>query len=88
MLSETPALYPLLNGYSNLTYALDLRQSGETSERLDQITRGLALDLQRLKKLMPTMLSPGEQQRLALARVLAAALAVLLLDEPLSSLDD
>ena len=80
------ALFPHLDVARNVAFGLDRLPKAERRRRVDEV-----LELVRLGGLAsryPHELSGGEQQRVALARALAPRPAVVLLDEPFSSLDE
>ena len=72
---------------ANIRYALEVRGLAppERDKRLDTVLR--IARLEHLADRPARVLSGGEQQRLALARALSTAPAILFLDEPTASLD-
>jgi thiamine transport system ATP-binding protein len=80
-------LFPHLDVASNVAYPLRIRRR-PAPERRDRVTELLALvGLGGYGHRSPSELSGGERQRVALARALAVRPRLLLLDEPLASLD-
>jgi ABC-type Fe3+/spermidine/putrescine transport system ATPase subunit len=86
-LFQDPALFPHLNARRNITYGLWAKGLGqdEIGARLFELCN--LLNISHLLERYPRDLSGGERQRVALARSLAPAPHVLLLDEPFNSLD-
>jgi ABC-type Fe3+/spermidine/putrescine transport system ATPase subunit len=84
---QRPALFPHLTVEANVAFGLRIdKLSG--SETRTRVRDALALvELAGYEGRRPHELSGGQQQRVAIARALVKRPAVLLLDEPLSSLD-
>lgn len=80
-------LFPHCNTFDNVAFGL--RASGYTCDRIrDKVEETLdLLHIEHLKNRYPKDLSGGEKQRIGLARSIIMEPKILLLDEPLASLD-
>jgi ABC-type sugar transport system ATPase subunit len=81
------ALWPHMTVYKNMTFALEI-QKLPREEMNRRVKESLAeVQMEGYEDRYPREMSGGQQQRIALARMLAYRPKVFLMDEPLSNLD-
>ena len=78
-------LFPHLTVKANLTYGMRLVPRTERYVSYDQVVE--LLGIRHLLTRRPAKLSGGEKQRVAIGRALLTSPSLLLMDEPLASLD-
>ncbi len=81
------ALWPHMTVYKNITFALEIQKM--TKEEMTQRVKEVLAEVKMsgYEDRYPREMSGGQQQRIALARMLAYRPRVFLMDEPLSNLD-
>ena len=87
LIFQSYALWPHMTVLKNIAYGLKLRKwdKNRIAARVKEVLG--VVGLEGLENRLPSQLSGGQMQRVAVARSLAAAPGVLLFDEPLSNLD-
>lgn len=87
LLGQQARLFPHLSARENIAFGQRARRVPRTQARAEAEAWLERIGLRDLGDRRPAHLSGGQQQRIALARALATSPRVLLLDEPLTSLD-
>lgn len=79
-------LFPHLSVKSNLTYGMKFVSPQDRYVKFDSVVE--LLGIEHLLNRRPSKLSGGEKQRVAIGRALLTSPRLLLMDEPLASLDE
>src|SRR3954452_20058419 len=89
MVFQDYALYPSMRGKGNLAYYFQVhdRTKEEADQRTKEVAQIMGVGFDLLMGRVPTTLSGGEQQRVAIGRCIVRDPSLFLMDEPISNLD-
>jgi len=90
MVFQSIALFPHMTVAENISYGMKVSDESFTQEEMDERVEEMLelIEMPETADRYPEQLSGGQQQRIGLARSLALQPEILLLDEPLSALDE
>ncbi len=87
MVFQNYALWPHMTVFKNITFALDMLKIPDEDKKQRVMDSLAEVQMSGYENRYPREMSGGQQQRIALARMLAYRPSVFLMDEPLSNLD-
>ena len=89
MVFQDYALYPSMKGKGNLAYYFQVHQrtEAEAEQRTREVAEIMGVGFDLLMGRVPTTLSGGEQQRVAIGRCIVRDPSLFLMDEPICNLD-
>ncbi len=89
MVFQDYALYPSMKGKGNLAYYFQVHQRSEeeAERRTREVAEIMGVGFDLLMGRVPTTLSGGEQQRVAIGRCIVRDPSLFLMDEPICNLD-
>ncbi len=87
MVYDKHSLFPHMTVFENLAYPLRIRKLPEAAMKARIQSVAETLQIERFLERLPSQLSGGQMQRVAIGRALVREADVFLLDEPISHLD-